>query len=262
IIFSFGILIFLIGIISAVNVNIDMKNSFGIGEEVLFNYTLISDTSLTGQYIIRVLCPSAPLPLLEIKNFTLQANQPLTENYIYLSKIFDNMNSQTCNATVLVFNSVNLSKSKSFRIVNNPPFNINILTCKEQACRNQTRVFIKGRDIYLDYQSDTPNPLITANLTYPNGDVKEITLPTSIKAEQIGTYTLYAQALKENYQTINKKVQFGVIEKEANIGYTNLAEEKQKLSNPISNYIFIIGGIVLILASILLVIYFIKRKKK
>lgn len=51
-----------------------MKNSFGIGEEVSFNYTILSDTNEDIQYIVSVNCPSAPLPLLEIKNASLIAN--------------------------------------------------------------------------------------------------------------------------------------------------------------------------------------------
>ena len=42
-------------------------------------------------------------------------------------------------------------------------------------------------------------------------------MPTSIKANQIGTYTLKVTASKEGYKTKTLSTQFGVIEKEAEI---------------------------------------------
>lgn len=262
IIFSLGIFILLIGIVSAVNINIDMKNSFGIGDEVSFNYTLISEVSLTGQYIVSVSCPKAPVPLLEIKDFSLQMNQPLTQNYVYLSKISENIEPQICNAFVSIISPIEVSSNKSFSITTNPSFNFQVLTCKEQTCHNQTKVFIKGENIYLDSKSDIPSLIIIANLTYPDGKTKILNLPTFIKAEQVGTYSLNIQASKDKYQTITKEIQFGVIEKEANIEYTNLAEEKQNLSAKIPDYIFIIAGIVLVLGMIVLIIYILKKNMR
>lgn len=259
IIFSLGILIFLIGIISALSINIDLNPSFGIGDEVSFNYTLSSSSSLTGQYIVRVSCPKAPIPLLEINNFSLQANQPLTKNYIYISKISENIEPQTCNATVLIFNPINLSQSKSFSITTNPSFNFQVLTCEEQSCSNQTKVFIQGNNIFLDYKSEISNPTLTANLTYPDGKTENLNLPTLIKAEQIGTYTLNVQASKENYQTISQKIQFGVIKQEANIGYTNLISTKG-FNN---SHVLLIAGIIFVIVIIfLLIIYKIWKRKK
>ena len=139
IIFGFGIVILLIGIISAVNVNIDMENSFGIGEEVSFNYTILSSTNENIQYIVSVNCPTAPLPLLEIKNVALVADSPLTENYIYMSEIKDDLISQTCTAMVGIISPTEVSANKSFTISTNPSFEFNLNLCKDRSCSNKSR---------------------------------------------------------------------------------------------------------------------------
>jgi len=262
IIFSFGISILLIGIVSAVSINIEMQSSFGTGDKISFNYSLNSDISLTGQYTVMVSCPKAPNPLLELRNFSLQANQLLEESYVYLSNVEENIESQTCNASVLILNPMNLVQIKSFAISTNPSFTLQGLTCREQSCQNQERIFIFGENIYFDYKSDVSNLIVTANLTYPDGEIEGLTIPSSIKAEQIGTYNLEITAVKEGYKTINKNIQFGVIEKEANIEYADLGD--QKLLNSHLSSFFIIVGVILIAIILFLTIYFVIkiRKKK
>jgi len=65
-------------------------------------------------------------------------------------------------------------------------------------------------------------------MTYPNNTKRQLTLPSSIKAEQIGTYTLEAIASKQGYKTMNIKEQFGVIEKEAEIKLATICNANGK----------------------------------
>lgn len=96
-------------------------------------------------------------------------------------------------------------------------FILNLYTCKDNACLERSKIFILDETIYLDYESDVPNLTVTANLTYPDKSVRELTLPISIAVSQIGTHQLEIIASKEGYRTIIKKVLFAVIEREAHI---------------------------------------------
>ena len=92
-----------------------------------------------------------------------------------------------------------------------------INTCKDQACAEKSKIFIKNENIYLDYGSDVAEPTITASLTYPDGNVQSAALPLSIEADQIGTYVLQATASKHGYKTVSKREQFAVVAQQAQI---------------------------------------------
>lgn len=96
-------------------------------------------------------------------------------------------------------------------------FILNLYTCKDNACLERSKIFILDETIYLDYESDVPNLTVTANLSYPDKSVRELTLPISIAVSQIGPHQLEIIASKEGYRTIIKKVLFAVIEREAHI---------------------------------------------
>jgi len=168
--------------------------------------------------------------------------------------------SQTCTAIVGVTTPIETNANTTFEILTNPTFDFSLNLCKDSLCNNKSNIFIQEGDIYFSYNSSLEQISTIANLTYPDGKIENLDIPSSIKAEQIGTYNLEITVSKEGYKTIVKKIQFGVIEKEAKISYVDLEKEKQKLSNNIPNYVFIILGIILVLGSIILIIYLVKRK--
>ncbi len=255
-----GIFIFLvitqIALISAVpSINIDMKDSFGVGETVSFNFSITSGIAESITYFSMVDCPSARLPLVELKNGT----TPITETYIPFT-IEESTEPQECKAVVVAV-EYEIKEEKSFNIVANPSFDFQTLTCEDLSCANQKKVFVLGETIYLDYQSEVENPTIIASLTYPDGTKSAIALPTSIKAEQIGTYELEVVASKQDYKTMTEKIQFGAIEKEPQINYINIQalknlgeEEDRGLNN---FYYFLIAGVIIAI----LIISFIVIKK-
>ena len=111
-----------------------------------------------------------------------------------------------------------VSKNLTFEITNTKPsFEFEVMTCRDKDCSNKSKVFVKGESIYLDYVSKVSTPEVNATLSYPDKTIKQLTLPTSIKAEQTGTYTLKVTASKEGYKTKTLSTQFGVVEKEAEI---------------------------------------------
>ena len=253
-----GILILMIltNMISAISIEIEMKDSFNLGEEISFDYTITSPTNQEIEYVVSVNCPNSPVPLLEIKNTNLVANVLFKENYIYMSEVSDSIEPQICRAIVSILNP-EISEEKNFSITTNPSFEFNFLTCKDEDCNEQTKVFVKNENIYFDYDSDIEGILTTAVLTYPNGNPQQLILPASIKAEQIGTYELKINASKQGYKTITKKIQFGVIEKEANIGYTSVSEIGNEKKN-LSWVIILIGGVIVVIG---ILVYLIWRKR-
>ena len=80
-------ILFSLSLVSAISIEIEMEESFGVGEEISFEYTIISDVSQEVEYIASVNCPSAPLALLDVKIVNLEANVPFKERHIYLSSV-------------------------------------------------------------------------------------------------------------------------------------------------------------------------------
>jgi hypothetical protein len=108
------------------------------------------------------------------------------------------------------------TKKFQFEIISGEPeLDTSILICKDQSCTVESKIFVKDETVYLDYSSDVDSPSITAILTYPDKTTRTLTLPTSIKAEQVGTHTLGITASKQGYQHVTVQSQFAVIEQEA-----------------------------------------------
>ena len=61
--------------------------------------------------------------------------------------------------------------------------------------------------------------------------IEQIIFPYSFQAEKIGTYELEVTASKENYKTITKKTQFGVIESEAEFEEIKYLEENGEIAD-------------------------------
>ena len=210
------VLLFLLSniVIAKIDVKIEIKDSFIKEENVLFDYTILSDKNLSILVIPYIDCPSAPIPQLIQKEIKIKENSPYKEVY-YGFTIEESIEPQTCTAYVQILSPFEQIFSKDFKITTNPSFSFETKTCKDSECSEITKVFVKDENIYLDYSSSVESPSVTTLLTYPDKTTKQLTLPASIKAEQIGNYELEIIASKQGYKTITKKELFGVIEKEA-----------------------------------------------
>ena len=97
----------------------------------------------------------------------------------------------------LINNNVISSESLTFQIKDTlKEMQIDFKTCKDQYCNQESNVFILNEDIYLDYISEISDANVIAIVTYPDDSTNQFVLPTSIKAEQIGTYELEVTASK------------------------------------------------------------------
>jgi len=193
---------------TAIQIDIEVADSFKTDEVVSFDYIMTSDMDKEVKFYPYVECPTAPLPLMEEKTIELTANVPYSDSYSSFT-VSEHIEPQICTAYIGIMDSVEERIEKQFNIATNPSFSLNIELDK--------KVFVKGEDVFIAYTSEVEDPEMTAILTYPNKKTEPITLPTSIKADQIGTYELDVTASKEGYKTMTKKEQFGVIEEEAEI---------------------------------------------
>jgi hypothetical protein len=253
-----------IQLVSATSINIDINKAYEMGDKISFNYTFLSDISQDIEYIASVDCPNAPLGLLDVITVNLEANIPLTETYVYMTSVDGSIEPQECKAVVGIISPEEKSEEKSFQIVTDPSFEMDIKICEDEFCNNQSKIFILNDNIYFNYISEVPEPIIQITLTYPDGTVKPITLPGSIKAEQVGTYELEIISSKDGYKDIEQSVQFGVIEKNAKIheGFLPIEKDKPETEEEKSPvFVFVILG-VLLLAIVLVVLFKVKNGRK
>jgi len=196
--------------VSPLSIDIEIKPQFIAGEIVSFNYSIF-DMNGNISYSVGVNCPDAPIPLLEIKT----AEQDISGNYTYLT-VDESFEPQTCTAFVSIMEPSELTEEESFYISTNPSLSFELYLCTDQACEEKTKTFAVGEDVYIEYSSGVSDPVINATLICPN-ETKQITLPYTMKAEQVGPYILDVTASKEGYKNASDSISFSVIERHANI---------------------------------------------
>ncbi len=268
------------GASASVAINIKVDSQFTVGEKISFNYTFVSNVDDEISYMALVDCPEIPQALLEIKSATLEKDNPFEEEYIYIGVVREDIEPQNCRAVVGIIEPFEIIEEEFFEISTNPSFEFNVFSCKDQSCTEKSKVFLKNENIYLDYDSEVDNPLITATLTYPDETTQTLTLPTSIKTEQIGTHTLGVTASKEGYKTMSVKEQFAIIEQEADIlilsvsvcnpnGICEDGENEQNCPQDCAepevqdvDYLSYIAYIILIITGILMIVFVINYLRK
>jgi len=201
--------ILLIQQVFAVNVQIQVQSEFHERETLSFDYRFISSIDEKVVYTPFIDCPKMMTPLLKMNELDLLANQ--MEKYTFEGDIVDSdVESQVCTASIQIHKPIKELISKNFSIDTLLSFDFNLLLDK--------KIFIQGEDIKIDYNSPIENLNVMAKL-YLGENEKQISLPYSFKAEQLGTYELEVTASKEGYKTIIKEEKFGVIKKNVEIPY-------------------------------------------
>lgn len=201
---------------AALTIEIDIKDSFVLGETSSFDYTIYSDSDQTITFIPHIDCPNTPIPFLIDETINLKAEESYTDSYLGIT-IYEAIEPQTCTAYVQILSPTPQKTSKNFTIATDPSFLFALNLCKDQACTDRSKAFIQNEDVYLDYTSEVPSPSITATLTLPDQTTQDLTLPTSIKAGQLGAYALAVTASKAGFKTASLKEQFAVIVEQAEI---------------------------------------------
>lgn len=190
---------------------IELKDSFKVGDVISFSYTLLSEESIEVVYIPGINCPNAPIRPIFEKTVKLEGNKSFSERFD--ERIVDeHLEPQKCEAYIWIKSPIKMTEKTEFLIETNPSFSFNLNSCKDQSCSEKSKIFVKNEEIFLNYDSEVSELIITNALTYPDQTTQEIKLPTIIKAEQTGTYELKATALKKGYRPITETMQFSVIE--------------------------------------------------
>tara|TARA_Y100000034_G_C6855131_1_gene388499 strand:+ start:486 stop:1250 length:765 start_codon:yes stop_codon:yes gene_type:complete len=230
------VLILIVNVNAFIDVGIDVPQEFEVNDVVSFNYTITSSVDTKIRFIPHSECPNAPTSFLREEELELIANK--SHNAVYNDILVESLiESQTCIAYIQIIEPTERKIEKTFEIKTNPSFDFGI--------RLDKKVFVKNEEVIIDYNSEIPDPIIKAILTYPNEKSELITLPYKFKSTQIGIYEIGVTASKEGYKTIIKKDQFGIIEKEAEIDYLKFdettKEDKSKL------WLWILSSMILIL---------------
>lgn len=245
---------------SSVLIDLTINPTFEEGQPISFNYTFLSETDQEISYLILTKCPNAPISLIQMENATLSARIPFTKTYVYLSNVTGDVPPQTCEANVQILSPATVMATKTF-IINTPPsFDFYLNLCKDPSCFNQSKIFTKGETVYLDYNSNLPDLTVLGKLTFPNEELINFSLPTSIYLEQTGEYELSLNVLKAGYRDYVNELKFAVIDKEANIPYVPL--EKQVQKNRIVDYLISFIIICIIIIVVILWNLFLKRKHR
>jgi len=189
----------------ALEIDINIKESFVKGEEISFEYTISSESDIEIEYTAYVLCEDAPQALLEKKSVNISPDIPYNELYTDFT-VTEDISPQICKAGVTVSEPISVTEEKTFEITTNPQVDLIVSL--------SNKVFVKGENIEINYFSNN-NPAIQAELTYPSGRKEQITLPATIKAEETGNYELRVEASEEGYDSVISMEQFGVIEEKA-----------------------------------------------
>ncbi|UCD85519.1 MAG: hypothetical protein JSU92_04835, partial [Deltaproteobacteria bacterium] len=163
-------------------IEVIMDESFGIGEDISFDYSIVSDETQTIHYMPHIMCPRALVPLLDIKTVELIENEPVTGSYEYLT-IDENIGPQTCAAAICIMSfgaegeppEVIQTEGVIFTIDVSPSFKISLLTCKDQACTNKAKVFILNDTMQLNYESELSGVSVAGLLTRPDASTRELT---------------------------------------------------------------------------------------
>jgi hypothetical protein len=216
----FALMLIVIPINAMPSVDIDINNSFKAGETIGFEFTIVeTEDNKLIEYFSDIECESAPTPQPELRTVELLKGIRIKEKHVSI-KIDDSVEPQVCTSYVEIVSPESFRFEKNFSIISDPSFSFTLLTCKDASCAEESKVFLSNEYIHMDYNSDVESPSINVVITYPDGTTQQTVLPTSIKADQIGTYQLDAVASKTGYKEVIESAQFGVIEAEAGINTT------------------------------------------
>jgi hypothetical protein len=129
---------------------------------------------------------------------------------------------------------------------------VEVLVCKDSTYAEKSLVFIKGEDIYINYVSDPPGPVMTATLTFPDNSQNPLTFPFHMKAEDVGNYTLHFTASKEGYRTFDGMTYFGVLEKEPN---------PEEIGEPLPSFPTLYLGVLIAVIAVVAAVLYTRRRE-
>lgn len=90
--------------------------------------------------------------------------------------------------------------------------NFSLKSCKDINCNNLTLVFNENNEVFISYKSELQDLNIITKIKYPSGKEKEVAIPYSFIAEEIGMYEVNSIVNKESYYEKSSKLEFEVVD--------------------------------------------------
>jgi len=193
-------------VISAPQIYINIDPVFYEGDEIEFAFRMISYEDESIKYTSSVNCPDAPQALLELKQAKLKKDQPFYDSYSF-GILDEDFEPGTCTASVSIKEPYTFTETRNFEIKTKPSFEYHITLSKKSITQNQ--------ELEINYKATVSSPVTTTTITTPDKKTWSLTLPTTVKLDEIGTYVIESTAEKKGYKTQTTKEQFAVIEKPA-----------------------------------------------
>ncbi|MFH0956405.1 MAG: hypothetical protein V1813_00930 [Candidatus Aenigmatarchaeota archaeon] len=245
------------------SIDISVEPVFHEGDTIAFSYVLVSQQDESIKYLANVDCAGSPGALLELQELDLKANEPFAGEYVY-GIAGEDAKSGRCFASVSIIEPYELEVTEPFEVVTPLEFSFDVSFCKTSSCAQESKVFVLGEDVYVRYASGAENPSVEATLTLPDKTSRQLSLPATVRVEQVGTYELVATASKEGYRTATESLQFGVIESEADIPYTGTGHgdsggEDTELD---LGYVLLAAAVAAVLAVVIGIFFFYRRGRK
>jgi len=194
-------------------IKINVKDSFSVGEQIGFDYEIYSPNNAAIKYVANYECEDAPFPTEYVEEIELKTGKTIKKTY---SKqvVEESFEPQACLAYVKILEPVEKKLERDFRIEADPSFDIKLKLCNEdEPCFEHYKVFLKGEELYLGWESEVENFEFTAKLIDPNGYQEDIAVTRPYSLDKTGTYTILFDAQKIGYKDVSQKVEFAVIDK-------------------------------------------------
>ncbi|MBD3238391.1 MAG: hypothetical protein GF332_02005 [Candidatus Moranbacteria bacterium] len=215
---TFSIFLFPIICQAKININLDVPENFKAGQEINFDYSISSDQPVELAFQTYVQCKNGDLPTapLVMSQIIIPANGLHQASHQDIT-IQNEHPPQTCAAIVEVLRPINQTEKKDFKI--NTPENLNfqLLTCLDQKCQKQSKIFKPNSTVFFDFQSNQENLDITGQLIAPNGSTSNLSFPSQQTLNQKGDYQIKILVKKPGFDDLELEKTIKVPAQSANI---------------------------------------------
>lgn len=196
---------------------IEVDESFSPGEEISFRYTISVAKEAAISFAASVLCPDAPIPLLELQQATVIPGQPVTRMYTYTT-VDNSILPQTCTAVLSILTPEEVTVEEEFDVTGTQSLQLVVKSCRDVSCEHPAQVFVAGERVYLDFTASEDGVSVSAIMLLPDGTEQILTLPEDVTPDFEGTYTVTAGAEKSGFLPGSSELQFGVIVERLEVG--------------------------------------------
>ncbi|MFZ5955652.1 MAG: hypothetical protein ACOYT4_04450 [Nanoarchaeota archaeon] len=198
------------------SLGINVQNEYGLNENVLIEFNISSKQDLNAVALAEITPQDFSNDFTPYgQNIDLEAGGAFTFNYSFYASI-----PGTYKVSIIIIDGegkilgANQTYFDAVNEISEEPEEIKLLInfCKYPDCFEETTIFTQSEKVFLNYDTNSEELNIDANLIYPDKTSYKIILPTSINPEQIGDYELQIIAYKEGSTPITLSKQFSVIE--------------------------------------------------